>query len=64
VAIWGTHRVLRGWRPVGRGPIRVVFGPPVPVPADGPPRVRAAAVTARARAAIEGLLAPMAGEAG
>ena len=43
VALWGTHRVLRGWRPVGRGPVRVAFGPPVPVPAEGTRRERATA---------------------
>lgn len=58
-AIWGTPRVLRGWRPVGRGPVLVAFGRPLPVPAEGPPRARAAEVTRRARLAIEELLEPM-----
>ncbi|MGD9570847.1 MAG: lysophospholipid acyltransferase family protein [Thermoleophilia bacterium] len=58
-AVWGTQAVLRGWRPVGRGPVRVSFGPPLGVPAEGTPRERAAAVTADARAAIEALLAPL-----
>ena len=59
VAIWGTHRVLRGWRPVGRGPVLVAFGHPVEVPQDGTLRERATALTARVREAIEELLAPM-----
>lgn len=58
-AIWGTQRVLRGWRPVGRGPITIAFGAPLAVPPDGAPRERAAVVTRDARAAIEGLLAPL-----
>ena len=58
-AVWGTHHVFRGWRPVGRGPVRVAFGPPVPVPADGPRRQRATRLTADVRAAIERLLEPM-----
>lgn len=60
-AIWGTQDVLRGWRPVGRGPVRVVFGEPVPVPGEGAVSARAAEATRRLRAAIEGLLAPMTG---
>jgi len=60
-AIWGTQDVLRGWRPVGRGPVKVVFGEPVPVPGEGAVSARAAEVTRRLRAAIEGLLAPMTG---
>ncbi len=62
-AIWGTQAVLRGWRPVGRGPVRVRFGAPVAVPAEGPAAQRAAEVTRRVRAAIEELLAPMTGVA-
>lgn len=58
-ALWGTHRVLRGWRPVGRGPVRVAFGDPVEVPQEGPRRQRATELTARVREAIEELLAPM-----
>lgn len=58
-AVWGTTRVLRGWRPVGRGPILVSFGSPVAVPAEGTSRERAAEVTLRARGAVEELLAPM-----
>ncbi len=60
-AIWGTQKVLRGWRPIGRGPVLIAFGTPVDVPAGGPPRDRAAEVTRRARRAIEDLLAPMRG---
>lgn len=59
-AIWGTHKVMRGWRPTGRGPILVAIGEPIEVPAEGAPRLRAREVTARAKAAVEELLAPMA----
>ncbi len=58
-AVWGTQAVFRGWRPVGRGPVRVSFGPPLAVPQEGSPRERAAALTADARTAIEALLAPL-----
>lgn len=58
-ALWGTHRVLRGWRPVGRGPVQVAFGRPVPVPAEGSRRNRASRVTAAARDAVATLLEPM-----
>jgi len=58
-AIWGTQRVLRGWRPVGRGPVRIAFGAPLEVPPAGPPRERAREVMRRARAAIDDLLTPM-----
>lgn len=59
-AIWGTHRVMRGWRPVGRGPVRVAFGPPVAAPEQGSRRERAAELTLLARAAVQDLLEPMA----
>jgi 1-acyl-sn-glycerol-3-phosphate acyltransferase len=59
-AIWGTHRVLRGWRPVGRGPVRVAIGHPVAPPGSGPRRERAAELTRRTRAAVQELLEPMA----
>lgn len=59
VAVWGTHRVLRGWRPVGRGPVEVAFGPPVPVPAEGTRRERARRLTADVREAIGRLLEPL-----
>ncbi|WP_217915664.1 lysophospholipid acyltransferase family protein [Miltoncostaea marina] len=58
-AIWGTHKVLRGRRPVGRGPVLVAIGEPLPVPAEGPSRERARAVVEQARAEIERLLEPM-----
>lgn len=54
--LWGTHRILDGRRPRGRGPVRVRFGLPVPVPAEGPRRARAQQVTAAARDAVAGLL--------
>ena len=53
-AIWGVHHLMRGWRPVGRGPVLVAFGHPVPVPETGPRRERAAELTRRTRAAIAG----------
>ncbi len=58
-AIWGVQHFMRGWRPVGRGPVLVAFGHPVPVPKDGPRRERAAELTRRTRAAVAELLEPM-----
>lgn len=58
-AIWGTHRFMRGWRPVGRGPVTVAFGHPVPLPEPGPRRERAHELTRRTRAAVQELLEPM-----
>jgi 1-acyl-sn-glycerol-3-phosphate acyltransferase len=58
-AVWGTHKVMRGWRVVGRGPVLVAFGHPLEVPQEGSRRERAAELTRRARSAIEELLEPM-----
>jgi len=58
-AIWGAHKVMRGWRVVGRGPVLVAFGRPVPIPEEGSRRERAAELTRRARAAVAELLEPM-----
>jgi 1-acyl-sn-glycerol-3-phosphate acyltransferase len=58
-AIWGPHKFMRGWRPVGRGPVLVAFGHPVPVPESGSRRERAAELSRRTRAAIQELLEPM-----
>jgi 1-acyl-sn-glycerol-3-phosphate acyltransferase len=58
-AIWGAHRVFRGWRPVGRGPVLVAFGHPVPVPTEGTRRERAAELTRRTHEAVRALLEPM-----
>jgi 1-acyl-sn-glycerol-3-phosphate acyltransferase len=58
-AIWGVHRFMRGWRPVGRGPVLLAFGHPVPAPEDGSRRERAAALSRRTRAAVLELLEPM-----
>ena len=58
-AIWGVQHFIRGWRPVGRGPVLVAFGHPVPVPKDGSRRERAAELTRRTRAAVGELLEPM-----
>lgn len=60
-AVWGAQHVLRGWRPVGRGPVIVAFGHPLPVPAEGTRRERAAKLTRRAHEAVRELLEPMAG---
>ncbi|HEX2502371.1 MAG TPA: hypothetical protein VHK00_00380, partial [Miltoncostaeaceae bacterium] len=54
-----VHHLMRGWRPVGRGPVLVAFGHPVPVPETGPRRERAKELTRRMRAAIGELLEPM-----
>ncbi len=59
-ALWGADRVLRGWRPVGRGPVLVAFGHPVPVPTEGTRRERAAELTRRTREAVSALIEPMA----
>lgn len=58
-ALWGTHKVMRGRRVVGRGPVRVAIGPPVPVPLEGSRRERAAALTRGVRDAIARLLEPL-----
>jgi len=58
-AIWGVQHLMRGWRPVGRGPVFVAFGHPVPTPEDGSRRERAAELTRRTRAAVGELLEPM-----
>lgn len=58
-AVWGADRVLRGWRPVGRGPVRVAFGHPLEIPREGSRRARADELTRRARAAVQELLEPM-----
>jgi hypothetical protein len=59
-AVWGVQHLMRGWRPVGRGPVLVAFGHPVPPPDEGPRRERAAELTRRTRTAVAELLAPMA----
>jgi 1-acyl-sn-glycerol-3-phosphate acyltransferase len=58
-ALWGTHRIMRGWRPVGRGPVHIAFGHPLEIPTEGSRRQRAAELTRRARAAVQALLEPM-----
>jgi 1-acyl-sn-glycerol-3-phosphate acyltransferase len=58
-AIWGAHRVFRGWRLVGRGPVLVAFGHPVPVPTEGTRRERAVELTRRTHEAVRALLEPM-----
>jgi 1-acyl-sn-glycerol-3-phosphate acyltransferase len=56
-ALWGTHRVVRRSFPVGRGPVRMAFGTPVAVPADGSRRERADRVVDDCRESIRSLLA-------
>ena len=59
-ALWGADRVFRGWRPVGRGPVLLAFGHPVPVPTEGTRRERATELTRRTQEAVRELLEPMA----
>ncbi len=59
-AIWGVHHLLRGWRPVGRGPVLVAFGHPVEIPESGTRRERTAELARRMQAAVAELLEPMA----
>jgi 1-acyl-sn-glycerol-3-phosphate acyltransferase len=58
-ALWGVHHLMRGWRPVGRGPVLVAFGHPVERPTEGTRRERAHELTRRSRAAVAELLEPM-----
>jgi 1-acyl-sn-glycerol-3-phosphate acyltransferase len=58
-AVWAPHHLMRGWRPVGRGPVRVAFGNPVATPESGSRRERAAELTRRSRAAVQELLEPL-----
>ena len=52
-AIAGTDHVVGRLRlPIRRGPVRIAFGAPLPVPATGPRRARATAVLEDARAAV------------
>jgi 1-acyl-sn-glycerol-3-phosphate acyltransferase len=59
-AIWGTQRVLRRGLPIGRGPVTLTFGPPVPVPEGGSRKERAAAATEAIRGAVGELVAAVA----
>ncbi len=58
-AIWGSHRVMRSGLPIGRGPVRVAFGAPVPV--DDLTGTRAARVHAASRRVRERMQALVAG---
>ncbi|MGD9694481.1 MAG: lysophospholipid acyltransferase family protein [Thermoleophilia bacterium] len=60
MAVWGTHRILRERRVVGRGPVFVAVGEPLAAAATGSRRQRAADLTARARASVAALLDPIA----
>jgi 1-acyl-sn-glycerol-3-phosphate acyltransferase len=59
-AIWGTQRVLRRGLPIGRGPVTLIFGPPVRLPEGGSRKERAAAATEAIRAAVGELVAALA----
>lgn len=56
-AIWGSHRVMRGGLPVGHGPVRVAFGPPIGTgDLTGPRDARVGAAGARLRAGVQQLV--------
>jgi len=59
--IWGSHRVMRAGLPVGRGPVRVAFGRPVPMDdLAGPRPERVHAAGERLRAAVQRLASGLA----
>jgi 1-acyl-sn-glycerol-3-phosphate acyltransferase len=56
-AIWGSHRVMRRGLPVGRGPVRVAFGAPVPVDdLTGSRAARVHAASGRVRERVQALV--------
>jgi 1-acyl-sn-glycerol-3-phosphate acyltransferase len=60
-AVWGTHRVMRGGLPIGRGPVRVAFGGAVALDGLGGGRAaRIAEATRRARTAVQRLVSGLA----
>ena len=59
-AIWGAHQILKGRWPLGRGPVRVVFGAPVRPPSTGRRREQARAMTAEVRSVIETMVTGLA----
>jgi 1-acyl-sn-glycerol-3-phosphate acyltransferase len=59
--IWGSHRVMRGGLPVGRGPVRVAFGSPVGMEGfRGSPSARAADAAAVLRRRVQRLVSGLA----
>jgi 1-acyl-sn-glycerol-3-phosphate acyltransferase len=57
-AIWGSHRVMRRGLPIGRGPVRVAFGVPVPVDdLTGSRAARVHAASGRVRERVQALVA-------
>lgn len=63
--VWGSHLVMRAGLPVGRGPVRVAFGEPLPVERGGGSRSdRVACATAGARAAVQRMVTAMASAGG
>ncbi len=60
-AIWGSHRVMRGGLPVGHGPVRVAFWPPIGTgDLTGPRDARVGAAGARLRAGVQQLVSGLA----
>ena len=55
-ALWGTHRVMKRGMPIGKGKVRVAFGPPISVPEAGSRRARADAVTEASETAVGEIL--------
>lgn len=52
-AIWGSHRMMRHGLPIGRGPVRVMFGEPMDMEGiEGPRAERVAEATRRSREAV------------
>lgn len=61
-AIWGSHRVMRRGLPIGRGPVRVAFGEPVPIDDIAGPRAeRVTAATGRIRDRVQEMVTARAG---
>lgn len=59
--IWGSHLVMRGGLPAGRGPVRVAFAGPLDLgPAAGSRADRVARATRGARAAVQRVVTALA----
>ena len=62
-AIWGSHRVMRRGLPIGRGPVRVAFGPPIDLThLTGRRSERLEQATAIARARVKQLVTSLVGK--
>lgn len=60
-AIWGTQHVMRAGLPIARGPVRVAFGPALPMDGIGGSRAqRVHAATTRTRAAVQRMVTALA----